>query len=257
MGSRLDQVRTRMFEFYWKMESIITPGLNNSQIAYKTRLASSIQSGLWWLDLGCGHQLLPEWMPHATEEALAIMAPAHKVVGLDPDFASVAQHTTFRDKVCGQSNLLPFADKSFDLITANMVMEHVEYPSVVLAEIWRVLKPGGTFLFHTPNKNGYSSLVTHLFPEKFIPWLSGFLLGRKAEDVYPTFYRLNTQDSIANAAHHAGFAVAEFSYLESSAQARMLGPLVIFELLFIKLLRQPRLKRWRTNIIAALQKPLA
>jgi 2-polyprenyl-3-methyl-5-hydroxy-6-metoxy-1,4-benzoquinol methylase len=253
MGPRLDRLRSRMFEFYWTMESIVTPGLNNSQHAYKDTLAATIRPEQRLLDLGCGHQLLPEWMPQAMQDAAAIITPAKQVVGLDRDYASLARHTMFRDKVCAELHQLPFADTVFDVVTANMVMEHVEHPPIMLAEIWRVLKPGGIFLFHTPNKNGYSSLVTHLMPKQVIPWLSGFLLGREAEDVYPTFYRLNTREAISNAAHESGLQLADFTYLESSAQARMLGPFVVLELLLIKVLRHRAFSAWRTNIIAILQ----
>lgn len=41
---------------------------------------------------------------------------------------------------------IPFPDAHFDLVTNNQVMEHVENLDAVLAEIHRVLKPGGTLL---------------------------------------------------------------------------------------------------------------
>jgi len=43
---------------------------------------------------------------------------------------------------------LPFADSSFDLLTANMVVEHVAHPRALLSEVRRILKPNGIFLFH-------------------------------------------------------------------------------------------------------------
>lgn len=48
---------------------------------------------------------------------------------------------------------LPFADSSFDLIVNNQVMEHVEDLDAVLAEIHRVLSPGGTVLSLFPSKD--------------------------------------------------------------------------------------------------------
>jgi len=41
---------------------------------------------------------------------------------------------------------LPFADASFDLVTENLVLEHIEALAPVLAEIRRVLRPGGMAL---------------------------------------------------------------------------------------------------------------
>ena len=46
---------------------------------------------------------------------------------------------------------IPFPDAYFDLVTNNQVMEHVEDLDAVLAEISRVLKPGGTVLSLFPS----------------------------------------------------------------------------------------------------------
>lgn len=48
--------------------------------------------------------------------------------------------------------VLPFADASFDAVCANMVLEHVENLDLALAEIGRVLRPGGVFLSMMPSK---------------------------------------------------------------------------------------------------------
>lgn len=46
---------------------------------------------------------------------------------------------------------IPYPDATFDLVTNNQVMEHVEDLDAVLAEIHRVLKPGGTVLSVFPS----------------------------------------------------------------------------------------------------------
>ena len=48
---------------------------------------------------------------------------------------------------------LPFEDSTFDLVTNNQVMEHVEDLEAVLWEIRRVLKPGGTLLSLFPSRD--------------------------------------------------------------------------------------------------------
>lgn len=50
-----------------------------------------------------------------------------------------------------QGGRIPFPDHFFDLVTNNQVMEHVEDLDAVLAEIWRVLKPGGRVLSLFPS----------------------------------------------------------------------------------------------------------
>lgn len=46
---------------------------------------------------------------------------------------------------------MPFADSSFDLIVSLQVLEHTTQPNRVLAEAWRVLRPGGHFLLACEN----------------------------------------------------------------------------------------------------------
>jgi len=41
---------------------------------------------------------------------------------------------------------MPFDDASFDLVFSKQVLEHVRHPDAVLAEVRRVLRPGGLFV---------------------------------------------------------------------------------------------------------------
>jgi SAM-dependent methyltransferase len=45
--------------------------------------------------------------------------------------------------LCGTAYGIPFADRSFDLCFAFYVLEHLVYPKRALAEMMRVIKPGG------------------------------------------------------------------------------------------------------------------
>lgn len=60
--------------------------------------------------------------------------------------------------VCGSAMELPFADHSFDLVAAFDVIEHCVDEALALAEIRRVLAPGGRFLMSVP---AYSWAWTH------------------------------------------------------------------------------------------------
>jgi SAM-dependent methyltransferase len=50
-----------------------------------------------------------------------------------------------------------FADRSFDIVIALDVLEHVNLPDAVCREVWRTLRPDGLFLFTAPT---YKQLVT-------------------------------------------------------------------------------------------------
>ncbi len=65
---------------------------------------------------------------------------------------------------------MDFADSSFDLVTNNQVLEHVEDLDAVLREIHRVLKPGGTLLSIFPSRDvfreGHIGIpFSHWFPK--------------------------------------------------------------------------------------------
>lgn len=46
---------------------------------------------------------------------------------------------------------IPFEDNTFDLITCSMVLHHVKYQHILLAEIRRVMKPAGIFFIKEHN----------------------------------------------------------------------------------------------------------
>jgi 2-polyprenyl-3-methyl-5-hydroxy-6-metoxy-1,4-benzoquinol methylase len=51
----------------------------------------------------------------------------------------------------GVAEALPFADQSFDLVTCQTLLIHVADPAAVIAEMQRVVAPGGTVLLSEPN----------------------------------------------------------------------------------------------------------
>jgi SAM-dependent methyltransferase len=51
----------------------------------------------------------------------------------------------------GDLHAARFADESFDMISARHLIEHLPDPGGLMAEVVRILKPGGYFLVRTPN----------------------------------------------------------------------------------------------------------
>jgi SAM-dependent methyltransferase len=250
-------LRKTFYKSYHVLQRAITPGLRNSQFAYKDKLIACLTPQTNWLDLGCGHQLLPDWMPNWEVDQAAIVKQCRTVVGIDSDFPSLLKHQAIRERVHGNIEVLPFKNETFGLVTANVVVEHVENPAALLAEIHRILLPGGKFLFHTPNFYGYASLAATLMPRPLRLKMVEILQGRKEEDVFPTHYRCNTAKDVRSLAETSGFTLSELAMVESSAQTVMLGPVVLPELLLIATLRLNALRNFRTNIIAVLQKQKA
>ncbi|WP_287963035.1 class I SAM-dependent methyltransferase [Alcanivorax sp.] len=91
------------------------------------------------LDLGCA-------------EGALLSCLGERGVGLDlnPDRLRLAADKGIR--VClGDGGLLPFPDHCFDTVVSMEVLEHVPDMSAVMAEVHRVLRPGGNWVISVPN----------------------------------------------------------------------------------------------------------
>ena len=99
------------------------------------------RQGLKWIDVGCGNGAF-------TELVVAKHAPA-KIIGVDPSDGQLAYAQTrpgvemaeFRQ---GDAMALPFPDRSFDIAIMALVIFFVPEPAKGVAEMVRVVTPGGT-----------------------------------------------------------------------------------------------------------------
>jgi ubiquinone/menaquinone biosynthesis C-methylase UbiE len=250
------RLRDALYELYWKLEKLIVPGLRNSQYLYKEILESSISPGSKWLELGCGHQILPAWMHSSREIERALIAKAQLTVGLDRTLGGIKQHPTISSRVVGDTEKPPFADGCFDIVTANMVMEHVEDPKTALREVHRLLRAGGVFVFHTTNIHNYKFALASLIPQRLKNKLIEVLEGRQEDDVFPTVYKINTPKAIKTLARDLGFNIVELKMVNSTAATVVVLPAALFELFMIRLLEHSLGTNYRSNIIVVLQKKL-
>lgn len=113
-------------------------------------------SGKAVLDLGCAGGFMAE----------ALDAKGARVTGIDPARdaieaarAHAAQGGRQITYDVGVGEALPYADGSFDAVVCVDVLEHVQDLDKVCAEVARVLRPGGLFLFDTINRNPLARLA--------------------------------------------------------------------------------------------------
>lgn len=171
------------------------------------------------------------------------------------DRDGLRKHRSIQDKVLGNIESLPFRADSFDIVTANMVVEHVLHPEPLLEQLRRILRPGGLFIFHTPNRNCALVRMARLVPQGIKNRMIFLLEGRREEDVFPTQYRLNSIAAIRSTAARIGFDIAELRSVNSAAITAMLGPVAALELLYLRALENPRFEQLRSNLIVVLRKP--
>ena len=105
----------------------------------------------------------------------------------------------------GSAERLPWPDQTFDIVFHHMVAEHLADPTAVMCETARVLKPGGTLVFETPNRWHYAMIAAALTPHWFHEWYLPLAAARRgAPDIFPTLYRCNSRSQIAKALGAAG-----------------------------------------------------
>lgn len=242
-----------LHKIYGFAKKKIVPNLRYSQSVYEDVLNSAVASGVNWLDVGCGHHMLPQWR---LEEEKKLFAKARSVVGIDYDFLSLTKHKTVSQKVQGTADSLPFKDNYFDVATANMVVEHLDNPRIQFAEISRVLKPNGIFIFHTVNETGYFAVMRKITPKVLVKKLAGLLDGRTSDDVFEVHYKANRAERIELLAQETGFEIETIKLISSDAVFARIPPLAVVELFWIRLLMRRSLRKLRTNIIVILRKKL-
>jgi len=103
-------------------------------------------------------------------------------------------------------------DNSIDLAFCRSVMEHIFEPEDAYKEIFRILKPGGKFIFLTANFYDYASIIAHIIPNRFHAAIVKKTEGREEEDTFPTAYTCNTKGKVYKLAKDEGFNVFEFKY---------------------------------------------
>jgi SAM-dependent methyltransferase len=112
------------------------------------------------LDWGCGHGHAADALQRAGMEVVALEyrpdaeEGARERLAYYPDVEALLTREPVR---------LPFGDASFDAVLSLGVLEHVSDPDGSLAEIHRVLRPGGRFyVYKLPNRFSYLEKVARL-----------------------------------------------------------------------------------------------
>jgi SAM-dependent methyltransferase len=151
-------------------------------------LVAALGRGKRVLDLGCRSGALTK---HFLE--------GNSVVGLDVDAAALEKAAALGIEPV-RANVeepLPFDDGSFDAVVAGELLEHLQVPDALVAEIHRVLRPGGVLAGSVPNAFRVQSRLR-------------FLRGKPPEDD-PTHLRMFSPTALRELL--AGFERVELSFV--------------------------------------------
>lgn len=112
------------------------------------------------LDLGCGDGIL-------TDILFDRIGKQPRLVGIDPDplETQAARKFGFYERIhTTGGDAIPEADATFDYAISNSVLEHIPDLEPVIAELGRVLKPGGKFFFTVPSPAFRDNLAGAVLP---------------------------------------------------------------------------------------------
>ena len=229
---------------YRERYQAIRPGWRSSgdQLEAMVRSHTTAQSRV--LDLGCGRGGVVE----------LIWRDVKLAAGIDPDSPSLAEHRAAGLPVVrGVGERLPFVDETFDLVVCLWVLEHLRDPAVTLHEVRRVLRPGGHFVFLTPNTRNPLMLANRI--GKAIPALQRRIVprfyGREEADTFPVQYRANTVEAIRGHAEASGLNVYDMRVVADPTYLAMNGFMFQASVMSERLMP----KGWGVHLLGDLVRP--
>ena len=115
-----------------------------------------LEAGDWVLDLGCGEgrHVISAYV-EAEVHAVGVDLSLDDLRATDEKFQAFAQAESDSHSFglsAGSALELPFADDTFDKVICSEVLEHIPDYQIALAEIERVLKPGGLLCASVPRR---------------------------------------------------------------------------------------------------------
>lgn len=169
------------------------------------------------LDLGAGAGIVQQ---------MNFRGYAARVCGVDLDPRVVDNPLLDEGKVANAGKI-PYPESTFDLVFADNVLEHLPRPGDVFSEIERVLKPGGVFLFKTPNKWHYMPTIARSTPHRFHEFVNR-RRGLNDVDTFPTLYRANTYSDVQRLAVASGLKLERLDFIEGRPEyCRMAWPMYL------------------------------
>ena len=192
----------------------------------------------------------------ASNRTSAFLATVGRVTGIDISETVLSnEHPEHARKLDGRE--FPFAAEAFDICVSNFLIEHADDPPTHFLEADRVLKPGGAYVFRTPNLWHYVALCANMTPHSIHLLIANRLRGLDAAvDPFPTFYRANTRSTIRRLCAAASFRRVEMTMLEREPSYGRSSQLLFWPMLAYERVVNvsDHLQGFRSNIIGIASK---
>jgi SAM-dependent methyltransferase len=179
------------------------------------------------------------------------------VDGLDVD-PSVKANQFLRQCYIYTGGPWPVPSGTYDAVVSDYVIEHLASPIATISEVCRVLRPGGVFLFRTPNLYHCIPLVSRLTPHWFHVLVANRLrnIVDQEREPFPTYYRMNTRRSIRKICGRCGLEELGLRVIEKDPSYGMSSRLLFYLFLaYERVVNSTQLMEWaRVNILGAYRK---
>jgi 2-polyprenyl-6-hydroxyphenyl methylase/3-demethylubiquinone-9 3-methyltransferase len=160
-------------DIWWRPDTILyllKTSINPWRVGYASKVLKKLgidPKGKTALEIGSGGGILTEEIYKMGFTTTGI-DPAQESVNTATNHAKSAGLNIRYEKGVGEQ--LPYPDNSFDCVFCCDVLEHVRDLPKVIAEISRVLKPGGVFIYDTLNRTFISKLVAIKIWQEWKRW---------------------------------------------------------------------------------------
>lgn len=239
MGNMTPQTRGEQVFLRYLHEAPMSYALWRS-LEYQLLIEQEFKEPL--LDLGCGEGLFS-----------SILFEGMSAVGMDLDFEEVKlanRYNVHSGLVTADGCKLPFRDSSFETVFSNCVIEHIPGLEVLLAEVERVLKPGGRFICTVPGERFTPNLYFVRLFSRLGLGFAGRIYGSVVNRMLGHVHQLSNAEWAAKL-EESGLRIVKSEPLISAASVRMfdLGIYSAYRsylnrMFFHSWILFPRIRRW-------------